>query len=97
MSEDDLRSWISSQEFAEAETLIWRQVQREAFPEEYRLLKTSENRSNMAVVNKSSSLYKLSPFLDPSGVIRMGDRIGATPLVPYEAKYPIILPKKNMQ
>ncbi|XP_065088007.1 uncharacterized protein LOC135709538 [Ochlerotatus camptorhynchus] len=90
-----IRRELSSEEFAEAENLLWRQAQEEAFSLEYLLLKTKGDGENEPMVEKSSPLYKLSPFMDQLGVIRMGSRIGAAPFAPYEAKYPIILPKKH--
>ncbi|XP_062712613.1 uncharacterized protein LOC134289907 [Aedes albopictus] len=94
-TEDRSQAWLSSKEFVEAENLLLKQVQKEAFAVEYRLLETSSDGTIKPIVNKASLLYKLSPFLDQAGVIRMGSRIGAAPFVPYEAKYPIILPKNH--
>ena len=46
------------------------------------------------MMKKSSSLYKLDPFLDEDGVLRVGGRLGKSS-VPYDVKYPVILPKKG--
>lgn len=86
---------LTSEDFAEAENLLWRLAQKEAFQHDYLLLKTKRDEGVEQMVDKSSQLYKLSPFLDQSDVIRMGSRIGAAPFAPYEAKYPIILPKHH--
>ena len=44
-------------------------------------------------VNKNSSLYKLSPFLDDNGLLRVGGRLQMHTLFSFEEKHPIILPK----
>ena len=51
---------------------------------------THENKA----MKKASSLYQLDPFLDASGVLRVGGRIKRSSLS-YGAKHPIILPRKG--
>ena len=46
-------------------------------------------------ISKSSSLLKLSPFLDKEGIIRVGGRANKGTLLSYEEKHPIILPKES--
>ncbi|XP_055522736.1 uncharacterized protein LOC129716916 [Wyeomyia smithii] len=89
------RGMLTSDEFKAAENLLWRQSQMEAFPREYIRLNTENVPENESILDKSSQLYKLSPFMDSSGDIRMGSRIRAAPYVPNEAKYPIILSKEH--
>ncbi|XP_041451960.1 uncharacterized protein LOC121405358 [Drosophila obscura] len=43
-------------------------------------------------VRKSSSISSLSPFIDPSGLLRVGGRLGNSSL-PLNAQHPLILPK----
>jgi len=43
---------------------------------------------------KTSSLYRLDPFLDSHGILRLGGRIKRAD-VPYDLKHPVILPKKS--
>ena len=45
-------------------------------------------------MKKASSLYQLDPFLDASGVLRVGEGIKRSSLS-YGAKHPIILPRKG--
>ena len=52
------------------------------------------NKDKIKTMKKSSSLYKLDPFLDEDGVLRVGGRLGKS-CVPYDVKYPVILPKKG--
>ena len=45
-------------------------------------------------LKKTSSLYKLDPFVDKNGLLRIGGRIRRAN-VPLEVKHPLILPKKS--
>lgn len=45
-------------------------------------------------MKKTSSLYRLDPFLDKDGILRVGGRI-RNALVSYEIKHPVILPSKG--
>ena len=53
-------------------------VQLKSFGEEIRIL--SANSNTRIVVNKSSKLYKLDPFLDSDGLLRVGGRLGKSRL-----------------
>ncbi|XP_055614770.1 uncharacterized protein LOC129761092 [Toxorhynchites rutilus septentrionalis] len=46
-------------------------------------------------LEKSSSLYRLTPMLDEFGILRMDGRITAAPNVNECVKFPIILPRKH--
>ncbi|XP_055615019.1 uncharacterized protein LOC129761325 [Toxorhynchites rutilus septentrionalis] len=85
----DSGTGLSRDELMKAEVTLWREAQTQAYLNEVECLR------KRAALGKSSSLYPLIPFLDESNVIRVGGRIGAAPLVPYSAKYPIILPKAH--
>ena len=94
----------SVDEMRKAEQTIMKSVQEEAFSEEIRILKSLEvhnddtsrdlARKRNVSMKKTSSLYRLDPFLDKSGVLRVGGRI-RNALAPYEVKHPIILPSKG--
>ncbi|XP_055623137.1 uncharacterized protein LOC129766588 [Toxorhynchites rutilus septentrionalis] len=88
----DENSTLLSGDLQRAEVTLWRQVQTQVYSDEVVELNVGANHT----VNKSSPLYKLSPFLDELGIIKMGSRIGAAPEAPYAAKYPIILPKDHL-
>ena len=45
-------------------------------------------------VLRSSPLSRLSPFVDSDGILRVGERLEMSNL-PYDAKHPVILPKKH--
>ena len=86
------------------ELQIIKMAQTEAFREEIQLLKDVNvnlqvadqdvNKDKIKTMKKSSSLYKLDPFLDEDGVLRVGGRLGKSS-VPYDVKHPVILPKKG--
>ncbi|XP_058447479.1 uncharacterized protein LOC131427913 [Malaya genurostris] len=87
---------ITQEEFQKAEIFLWRLAQTDSFPDEYRILQKLEKPGvYRGKLSRCSPLYKLTVFLDGDGVIRLGGRIGAAPHIPYEAKYPIILPKTH--
>ena len=75
-------------------------VQEEAFPEEMKILRQVDvsNRKGESKLKASlkgaSCLYRLDPFLDPDGVLRVGGRIKRSSL-PYHIKHPAVLPRKG--
>ena len=87
-----------------AELQIIKMAQSEAFREEIQLLRDVNvklqvadqdvNKDKIKTMKKPSSLYKLDPFLDEDGVLRVGGRL-ETSSVPYDVKHPVILPKKG--
>ena len=90
---------VDTQELQNAEVEIIKAVQREVFKEEINLLcsadtQGSQDRNTSRVMKKSSTLYRLDPFLDKSGVLRVGGRLKHADLTTAE-RHPIILPKKG--
>ena len=95
---------VDVKERQRAELQIIRIVQNEAFQDEIQLLKDVNIKSpaadkdgskeRMKTVKKSSSLYKLDPFLDKDDVLRVGGRLRQSS-IPYDVKHPVILPKKG--
>ena len=95
---------VDVKERQRAELQIIRIVQNEAFQDEIQLLKgvnikspaadKDASKERMKTVKKSSSLYKLDPFLDKDGVLRVGGRLRQSS-IPYDVKHPVILPKKG--
>ncbi|XP_058816807.1 uncharacterized protein LOC131680103 [Topomyia yanbarensis] len=94
---ENLSGPLHSEELQQAENLLWRQVQFQAFSDEYCVLEF--NKANpgkkMKQIEKCSPLYEQSPCMDDEGVIRMNSRIGAAPTVAFAAKFPILLPKDH--
>jgi hypothetical protein len=80
---------ISVRDLKSAESKIMFFVQKRCFSAEFESLSKGES------IPKSSSIWRLRPFLDPeSGLLRVGSRLQEAD-VPYEYKFPIILPKKG--
>ncbi|XP_062708422.1 uncharacterized protein LOC134288244 [Aedes albopictus] len=85
-------SHITNEELNKAENALWRLAQQDAYPEEMvELQKAKEGQKPK--LNRTSRIYKLSPFIDECGVVRMDTRIVGAIFVPFDTKYPIILPK----
>ena len=79
---------ITVEDKAEAQNLLIKQAQSEAFGSEVKALQSGKP------ISKGSPLRKLAPFLDENGIIRSRGRIGKSN-VAYEVKYPIILSPKS--
>ena len=75
-----------------AATVIFRMIQRKSFPEEVKALSSGTHNTNG--VNRTSSLFKLDPFLDSNGVLRVGGRLSRSKLTSNEA-HPVVLPKTS--
>ncbi|XP_062713750.1 uncharacterized protein LOC134290600 [Aedes albopictus] len=88
---------LSRKELLEAELVLWRLVQNEEYAEEVSTIRKNKERPPGEVkrLTKSSPLRKLTVFLDDNGVLRIEGRIEAAKFVPYEPKYPVVLPKQH--
>ena len=73
----------------DAEIFLFRACQEE-FADEIAALKSDNGN-----VHRKSPIYKLSPYLDEYGVIRMNGRIDAANNISYDMKRPIILPRHH--
>lgn len=82
-SNNDLEQW----ELQESERFLFMSVQREAFAEEIKALRSNKS------IGKRSALYKLRPFLGDDGLLRIQGRLQMTEALSYEEKHPIILPR----
>ena len=98
------KAMIQVQDLQEAENVIIKSVQCTAFPEELKSLKSSQHVKSLEdrlaappeikFSPKQSSLYKLDPFLDSQGILRVGGRLRNASL-PFEVKFPAILPRRS--
>lgn len=75
------------EEIEDAEEEIISRAQLEAFHEEYVALLTGKE------IPKKSSLSKLCPWLDDRGVLRCRGRLQFAEYLPYNVRFPIILPR----
>ena len=80
---------LSSQEISDAETDIIKEAQQEAFQEEYKAL------ANFKSVPQNSKLLSLNPILDEDGLLRSDGRLHYADYLPFDARYPVILPRKG--
>ena len=85
---DSLEKVLEPEEISNAERYWVRETQRERFSEELTTLRAGGS------VLRSSPLWRLSPFVDSDGILRVGGRLEISNL-PYDAKHPVILPKKH--
>ena len=93
------------EELDRAEKTILKLVQGGAFPKEIETLQKiqqadSKNdrqfaKAKKSEIKKSSTLYRLDPFLDQDGYIRVGGKLGNSQEFPEDFKHPVILPKKS--
>ena len=79
---------LEAEEISSAERYWVRENQREHFSEELTTLRAGGS------VLRSSPLWRLSPFVDSDGILRVGGRLEMSNL-PYDVKHPVILPKKH--
>ena len=80
---------LTSDELDGAKTKMIYCIQREVYPFEVNAL--SKNKP----FPKGSSLYKLDPFLDEQGLLRIKGRLENADLT-YESKHPVIIPKCHL-
>lgn len=95
---------VTVQELQLAEIEIIKLVQQESFSEEIKILSSLEckygavNREvtkiRKKMLSQSSSLYKLDPFIDKAGLLRVGGRIRHMD-IDTQGKHPVILPKSG--
>ena len=71
-----------------AKSLIIRSSQRKYFSNELKIL------GEKGILNWKSSIYKLDPFLDRCGLLRVGGRIQKS-TVSEEMKHPVLLARKS--
>ncbi|XP_071094674.1 uncharacterized protein [Haliotis cracherodii] len=78
----------------DAEVALARYVQGQHFMKEIEFLKGKESQIKKGRgVSKSSSLYKLDPFIE-DGIIRVGGRLQRAE-IPHDSKHPVVLPKTS--
>ena len=80
---------LSSQEISDAETDIIKEAQQEAFEEEYKAL------VNFKSIPQNNKLLSLNPILDEDGLLRSDGRLRYADYLPFDARYPIIVPRKS--
>ena len=79
------------EELEGAENAVIRYVQSQEFPDEVALLTEGKQKQ---VPKKSSSIYRLSPYMCKDGLVRVGGRLTAADLT-HDMKHQVLLPKKG--
>ncbi|XP_055615057.1 uncharacterized protein LOC129761362 [Toxorhynchites rutilus septentrionalis] len=87
---------LTADELNQAQNALWRLVQQQAFPEEVRLFKKIAEGERSVKLQKTSRIFMLSPFMDDHGVIRMDSRLRGAHFVPFDAQFPVVLPKSHL-
>ena len=80
---------LSFEELRNSKLILFRSVQNSVYASEIATLRSGD------LISKKSHLYKLSPFLDNDGLLRVRTRLDFADLE-YEEKYPIIIPKGQL-
>ena len=80
---------LKSEEIEDATFQVIRSAQRKAFPDEYLALQRQRE------LPKKSKLLGLRPWLDEEGQMRCDGRLKYAEFLPHDARFPIILPRKN--
>ncbi|XP_065089395.1 uncharacterized protein LOC135710676 [Ochlerotatus camptorhynchus] len=88
--EETQSSYLSQDKLKKAKNTLMQMVQWEEYPEEMNLILGR----NMEL-HKTSVLYQLTPTVDQYRVLRVGGRTGAAPHTTFDAKFPVILPRKH--
>ena len=76
----------------QAEIQLVRHVQRQAFPEEYRVLGSLTPKETATGVRKDSPILRLAPVMSSDGVLLVGGRLVNAP-VQEDSRHQMILPK----
>ena len=91
---------IDIAELQNAEKVILQALQQHVFPNEYSSLKKLGSyarerpraRERNIMIKQNSNLYRLDPYMDHNGLIRVGGRVKRAN-VPRDLAHPVILPK----
>ncbi|XP_055622190.1 uncharacterized protein LOC129765786 [Toxorhynchites rutilus septentrionalis] len=88
---------LRQHEYQEAENILFKSAQSEAFGDEIKVfLRNQQRPSNEWVsIDKSSQLFKLTPLIDTAGVLRMEGRVERAEFLPFDMRFPVILPKDH--
>lgn len=85
---------LKQHELKLAEHILLKIAQSSKYNEEVATLEKNGSSGKCRVIEKSSTIYKLSPFLDDDGLLRADGRI-TIDVIDYDARFPIILPKDH--
>ncbi|KAK3108760.1 hypothetical protein FSP39_015041 [Pinctada imbricata] len=78
---------LSVDEINDSENHLLRQLQKEAFSDEIKALTNNQS------VSRKNKLLPLQPRIDQNGILRCDGRLQFAEFLPYDTRYPIILPR----
>ncbi|XP_058817874.1 uncharacterized protein LOC131681180 [Topomyia yanbarensis] len=86
---------LTREEYRKAEIQVFKIAQQDAYEDELKvLLKNKELLpGKLLSIDQNSELYQLSPLLDEDQVIRMEGRSAYADFMPFDLRFPIVLPK----
>ncbi|XP_055584843.1 uncharacterized protein LOC129737708 [Uranotaenia lowii] len=89
---------LKQTEYSRAETVLWRMVQEDSYPDDVKILTKNRNlpMEKWRRIEKSSPLYKFCPFSDEYGVIRVEGRTANAKYACFDARFPIILDRSHV-
>ena len=92
-----LQTPLRQREFLEAENLLFRIAQSDSYPDESEILLQNRDKASDKWLNleKSSVLFKKSPFADEYGVLRVEGRTAHAMYADFDARFPIIMPRNH--
>ena len=80
---------LSLEEKQTAQTKLLKLTQLESYAEEIERLTSGQ------IIPKTSSIYKLNPFMGDDDLLRTNSRLDYSTEFSYDEKFPIILPKNH--
>ncbi|XP_055585122.1 uncharacterized protein LOC129737973 [Uranotaenia lowii] len=88
---------LQQSEYERAETVLWKMAQHQHYFDELATLKKNEGlpKEKWLSIEKTSPLHRLLPFLDDLGVLRVDGRIREATFIPFDTRFPIILPREH--
>ncbi|XP_062708625.1 uncharacterized protein LOC134288285 [Aedes albopictus] len=88
---------LKQEEYEIAEIVLWKLAQSDVFGEEITILRRNQKSTmeSWGKIDRKHFLYKLSPFLDDHQVLRVDGRLSESEFIPYDSRFPIILPSHH--
>lgn len=85
---------LSCEELERSTNTLYKLAQQESYAEDLKTLAKNKHEIN-ATVNKTSSIYNFSPYLDQNEVLRVKGRLDAADYLSFGTKRPVILDRKH--
>lgn len=88
---------FKQEEYEVAEYTLFKMAQQQSYPDEISVLTKNQQLpiEEHITIDKHSPLYRIGPFLDEHDVLRIDGRTRASLYIPFDTRFPIILPKTH--